>query len=267
MLRRSPNLREAATFLAAFVKFGIVLSMVPAILRGNQIEFTLCPLVPNVPLQFRVDGFGLLFALVASGLWIVTSLYSIGYMRGLKEHAQTRFFAFFALSLFATLGVAFSANLLTLYLFYEILSLSTFPLVTHHQDKEARTGGRTYLSYLLGASIGLALPALIFCYSRSPEGLDFINGGFMSGKINGIEATILLLMFAYGFAKCGLMPLHSWLPGAMVAPPRSPPCFTPSPWSRSASSVSSGSSPACLAPISSTTSMPPPCCNGPPPSP
>ncbi len=213
---KRPNLREGATFLAAGLKFALVLSMLPLVLAGKNPEFTLFEIIPNVPIQFRVDALGILFALVASSLWIVTTLYSVGYMRGLREHAQTRFYACFAVSLCATLGVAFSANLLTLYLFYEMLSLSTYPLVTHHQDREARTGGRTYLTYLLGSSIALALPALIYCYTKSPDNMDFT--GFLAGKISGAEACVLLPMFCFGFAKAGLMPLHSWLPGAMVAP-------------------------------------------------
>ena len=215
---RHPNLREAWTFLAGLVKLSLVMTLVPDVLAGKVIEYTLWEILPGVPIQFRVDGLGLMFALVASFLWILTSLYSIGYMRGLNEHAQTRFFAFFAVSLCATLGVAFSANLLTLYLFYEVLSLSTYPLVTHHQDKEARIGGRTYLIYLMGTSILFALPALIYAYIKSGGVMDFSTGGFLADRVGPTEATILLILLVYGFAKGGLMPFHSWLPAAMVAP-------------------------------------------------
>lgn len=213
-----PNLREAFTFGAGIIKLLLVLAMLPPILDGKVLEFTFCQILPNTALQFRVDSFGLLFALVASSLWIVTSLYSIGYMRGLKEHAQTRFYSFFAVALSATIGVAFSANLLTLYIFYEILSLSTYPLVTHHQDKEARAGGRTYLTYLLGTSVGFALPALIYIAWKTGGAMDFSAAGFLAGKIGGTEALVLFLLLVFGFAKGGLMPFHSWLPGAMVAP-------------------------------------------------
>ena len=216
--RRRPNLREGWTFLAGFVMAGTVISMIPPVLRDKVLEFTIWEIVPGLPLQFRADALGVFFALIASLLWIVTSLYSIGYMRGLREHAQTRFFAFFAIALSATLGVAFAGNLLTLYLFYEILSLSTYPLVTHHQDDEARIGGRTYLVYLLGTSIAFALPAMIFAYYKSGGTLDFSQGGFLAGKVSSVEASVLLLFFVFGFAKCGLMPFHSWLPSAMVAP-------------------------------------------------
>ncbi len=142
---RRPNVREAWTFVAALAKFLIVVSMVPAVLKGAEILYTVAEVIPGVAIKFRVDAFGMLFALVSSSLWIITSAYSIGYMRGLKEHSQTRYFCFFALALSATIGVAFSANLLTLYLFYEMLSFATYPLVTHHQDAEARSSGRKYL--------------------------------------------------------------------------------------------------------------------------
>jgi len=217
--RKHENLRETVTLLAGATMFAFVVSMVPEVLAGKILECRLAALTATVPLVFRVDGPGLLFALVASGLWIVTSVYSIGYMRGLKEHAQTRFYVFFAVSLSATMGVAFAGNLLTLYLFYEMLSLATWPLVTHHQDKEARGAGRKYLAYLLGTSVGLALPAIIYCYVQaSASGLEFSPAGFLAGKVDGGAALVLLLMLTYGFSKAGLMPFHSWLPGAMVAP-------------------------------------------------
>ena len=214
---RWPNLREGWTFLAALLKLGLVLSMLPAVVAGQTLELTLVSILPGVPLQFRVDPLGLLFALLAAILWLVTSVYSIGYMRQLKEHSQTRYYVFFALSLSATLGVAFAANLFTLYVFYEMLSLATYPLVTHHQDAEARGGGRKYLLYLLGTSIGFVLPAMLYCYSLSGT-LDFSAQGFLAGQVTGWPAAVLLLMFVFGFAKAGLMPFHSWLPGAMVAP-------------------------------------------------
>jgi multicomponent Na+:H+ antiporter subunit D len=218
LLGKKLNLREGATFAAGFIKFGLVLSMLPAVLAGSTIEFTMWQILPRLSIAFRVDQFGMLFALVASSLWIITSLYAIGYMRGLNEHSQTRFYSFFAVSLSATLGVAFSANLFTLYLFYEMLSLATYPLVTHHQDKEARTGGRTYLTYLLTTSIGFVLPALIFIFLKTDGGMDFVGGGFLRDHIGPTEGLVLVLLLTFGFAKAGLMPFHSWLPGAMVAP-------------------------------------------------
>jgi multicomponent Na+:H+ antiporter subunit D len=139
-------------------------------------------------------------------------------MRTLKGHDQTRFFACFALSLSATMGVAFAGNLLTLYIFYEILSLSTYPLVTHHGDKEARSGGRTYLSHLLGTSVAFVLPAMIYCYLKNGGDMNFTDGSLLRTDVDAGAGLILLLAFTFGFAKNGLMPFHSWLPNAMVAP-------------------------------------------------
>lgn len=221
LFRREPTLREATTFAAGLLKFGLVLAMLPWVLDGRTVEYTLIEGIGGIhaPIRFRVDGLGMLFALVASSLWIVTSLYAVGYMRGLHEHSQTRFFAFFAISLSATLGVAFAGNLLTLFLFYEMLSLSTWPLVTHHQDKEARSGGRTYLAYLVGTSIGFALPALIYTWVKTGGEISFGPEGILaSTDIGPAQGMILLLAFVFGFSKAGLMPFHSWLPAAMVAP-------------------------------------------------
>jgi multicomponent Na+:H+ antiporter subunit D len=215
---RAPNVREAWTFLAAGVKFLIVLSMLPTILKGTEIVYTIAEFVPGAAIQFRVDAFGMLFALVSSSLWIITTAYSIGYMRALKEHSQTRYFVFFAIALSATVGVAFSANLLTMYLFYEMLSFATYPLVTHHQDKEARSSGRKYLLYIVGTSIGLVLPAMLICYNLTGT-LEFGKQGFMAGAgaSKGLIG-LLMVMLVFGFAKAAIMPFHSWLPAAMVAP-------------------------------------------------
>ncbi len=215
--RGSPNLREMWTLTGAALKFLIVASMLPLVLAGTQIEFTLAEVLPGFALQLRVDALGMLFALVSSFLWIVTSVYSIGYMRGLHEHDQTRYFSFFALSLSATVGVAFSANLLTLYLFYELLTLSTYPLVTHHQDEEARSSGRKYLFFILGSSIGMILPAMLFIALKTGT-LEFTSQGIVADRISGPAASFLVLLFVFGFAKAAVMPFHAWLPAAMVAP-------------------------------------------------
>lgn len=214
---RSPNMREAMTLLAGVTMFCISASMVPTVLSGGGFSLTICEVISNVPLALKVDGLGLFFALVASFLWIFTSIYSIGYMRALKEHGQTRYFAAFAVAIAATIGVAFSANLLTLYLFYEVLSLSTYPLVTHEQNAEARRSGRKYLTYILGTSIGFALPAMLMTYYLAGT-LDFTAGGILAGSATPATLTLVLLLFVFGFAKAGIMPFHGWLPAAMVAP-------------------------------------------------
>ncbi|MGA7965088.1 MAG: monovalent cation/H+ antiporter subunit D family protein, partial [Gammaproteobacteria bacterium] len=214
---RNPNIREGWTFLAGAVKLLLVVSMAPVILGGKEIVCNVYEVIPGIGIAFRVDALGMLFALVSSSLWIITTIYSIGYMRGLNEHGQTRYYCFFALALSATLGVAFAGNLLTLYLFYEMLSLATYPLVTHHQDLEARSSGRKYLLYIVGTSIGLLLPAMLISYDLAGT-LEFSRQGFLAGKGSGTLIGILLIMFLFGFAKAAIMPFHSWLPAAMVAP-------------------------------------------------
>jgi len=214
---RKPNLREAWTIFAAICKVLIVVSMLPVVLEGGGYLFTLAEVIPGVPIALKVDAMGMVFALIASVLWLFTSIYSIGYMRALEEHSQTRYFASFAVAIASTIGVAFSANLLTLYLFYEMLSLSTYPLVTHEQTAESRASGRKYLTYILGTSIALVLPAMLVTYTLAGT-LDFTAGGILAGKASGSTLAVLLVMFLFGFAKAGIMPFHGWLPAAMVAP-------------------------------------------------
>ncbi len=214
---RARNLRESWTILASVVKFAIVFSMVSPILEGKVIEYTVISILPGLSLQFRVDALGILFALTASFLWIITSFYSIGYMRSLNEHAQTRYFACFAIALSATMGVAFSANLFTTFIFYEIITLSTYPLVAHKETSEAVKGARRYLAYLLGTSIAFLLLAIFLTYNAAGT-LDFSNQGILAGKGSNALLTVIFILFMAGIAKAAMMPLHSWLPAAMVAP-------------------------------------------------
>lgn len=214
---KSPNLREGWSIGAGVIKFLIVLSMAPAILSGQVIEYTLFTFVSGLDIKFRVDPLGMVFATIASGLWIVTTFYSIGYMRGTNEKKQTRYFACFAISVSAALGVAFSANLLTLFIFYEILSLATFPLVNHKETAESFIGARKYLIYLVGASKTFLLAAIVITYNIAGT-LEFTKHGLFAGKGTPLLLTLVYFLFIYGFAKAAIMPMHAWLPAAMVAP-------------------------------------------------
>ena len=218
---RRANLREFWSVAAGVLMSALVASMIPEVMAGGTPECVVSRILPGIELAFRVDAFGLLFALGASLLWILVSFYSIGYMRTLKEHAQTRYFACFALALSATVGVAFSANLFTLFLFYEALTLVTYPLVSHKETAEAKAGARKYVIYLLGAAKVLLLAAIILTYNVTKT-LDFQQGGIPALREQMTEHPTLLFMiftlFLFGFAKNALMPLHSWLPAAMVAP-------------------------------------------------
>lgn len=215
---KKPNLREFWTLLAAVVKFILVLTLLPAALDGRVIELTLFEIAPNLPLELRVDTFGVFFAIIASGLWIFTSFYSIGYMRGHDEKKQTRYFASFAICLSSTIGIAFSGNLLTFLIFYEMLTLATYPLVIHNETKEAISAGRKYLAYTLTAGL-LLIAAVGITYSLTGT-LQFQPGGiFGDVDMSSTLAVCLFLLYLGGVGvKAGVMPLHSWLPSAMAAP-------------------------------------------------
>src|SRR5512142_2827486 len=217
---KRPNVRETCSFLAAAVMFGITATLIPAVLAGVKLHYTIFQLLPGLSVSLRADALSMVFALSASFLWVITVFYSAGYMRGLEEHAQTRFSTCFALALFGAIGCAFSDNLLTLYLFYEIVSICTYPLVAHHQDEEGYEGGRKYLTYLTATAKGLILPAMVFIYvlSGSLDFADNIRTGIIPTNVHHGLIAALYACCILGFAKNGVMPFHNWLPSAMVAP-------------------------------------------------
>ncbi|MCK4911781.1 MAG: monovalent cation/H+ antiporter subunit D family protein [Thermodesulfovibrionales bacterium] len=214
---RNPNAREFWTIAASVIKFSIVASMVPAVLDGKVLGCTLVTIVPGLEIAFKVDALGLFFALMASFLWIITSFYSIGYIRAENEHRQTRYYMSFAVALSATMGVAFSANLLTMFIFYEVITLCTFPLVGHKETPEAMAGARKYLTYLLGTSLLFLMFAIVLTYSAAGT-LEFNNQGILDGNVSKAMAIAIFVLFMAGTAKAAMMPFHSWLPAAMVAP-------------------------------------------------
>ncbi len=220
MTGKKPNLRESCSVTAAVILFGMVLSMVSPVLSGQTLYYQLFKILPGVTVTLRADAFSMIFALVASSLWIAASFYSMGYMRGLHEHAQTRFNTCFAIAIFGAIGVAFSDNLFTMYLFYEVVSVCTYPLVAHHQDEEAYEGAKKYIVYLTTTAKGFLLPSLALIYVMTGS-LDFphnIHSGIFPADANAAIVTMLFIFCLFGFAKNGVMPFHHWLPGAMVAP-------------------------------------------------
>jgi multicomponent Na+:H+ antiporter subunit D len=214
---RRPGLRDGITLATASAMFAAVASLLPAVLEGARLAVSLVEVIPGLALAFTVEPLGMLFALVASGLWIVNSLYSIGYMRANGEAKQTRFYVCFALALAATLGIAFAANVFTLFLFYELLTLITYPLVTHHGTEQARLAGRVYLGVLLGTSVCLLLPAVVATWHVAGT-TDFRPGGIFDGKLSAPALAGLLALYVLGIGKAAVMPVHRWLPAAMVAP-------------------------------------------------
>ena len=157
LLHRAPNLREACTLISSIVLAFVVYSLLPRILSGETVNITFREILPGLALEFNVEPLGMLFACIASGLWIINSLYSIGYMRGNQEKNQTRFYIYFTIAISSSMGIAFAGNMFTLFIFYEILTLSTYPLVAHKQNSEAKSGARIYLCLLIGTSVGFQL--------------------------------------------------------------------------------------------------------------
>ncbi len=217
---RWPNVREACSLVGAVGTFLGVLHFAPLVLKGWAYSYTLFEFLPGVAIRLRVDGMSLLFAGVSSFLWILAGFYCIGYMRGLHEHAQTRFYVCYAATIFGALGVAFAGSLVTLYLFYEVVSVCTYPLVMHHQDRSAYDGSRKYISYLMFTSKVLLLPALALTYVATGT-LDFATNtqtGIFGADAGRALVTVVFFLSLFGYAKAGLMPFHNWLPSAMVAP-------------------------------------------------
>ncbi|HET7717064.1 MAG TPA: monovalent cation/H+ antiporter subunit D family protein [Bauldia sp.] len=212
-----PDVREGTTVLGAVLLFATVLQLLPLILAGATPSLALWTVIPGLTLAFAVEPLGMLFAAVASGLWIVNSVYSIGYMRAEKAERQTLFYVCFALAIASTMGIALAANLFTLFLFYELLTFTTWPLVIHRATPEARRAGRLYLMMLFGASTLFLLPALAWTGIVAGT-LDFAPGGILAGRVDDVGLGILLALFVFGAAKAAVMPLHAWLPAAMVAP-------------------------------------------------
>ena len=243
-----PNVREACTITVSVVLFGVICLLASHVFSGDRPIWELGEIYTPLDVEsvtqtdalnkttetltakkmspftigFKVEPLGMLFALVASGLWILTTIYAIGYMRGHHEINQTRFFACFAVAIFAALSAAFAKNLFTLFVAYEVMTISTYPLVTHHGNEEAKRGGRVYLGILLGTSVAFFMLAIAWTWSVAGT-LDFTPGGILSqasldGKITDMQLAVLLGLFAFGIGKAALMPFHRWLPAAMVAP-------------------------------------------------
>lgn len=215
---RWPDLREACTLIASLALLAVTTSLLLTLRAGEVAETDVVAMLPGVSLRLRADALGVVFALLASLLWAVTSVYSIGYMRGLEEHAQTRFYASFAAALAATMGVAFAANLLTLYLFYELLTLATYPLVAHKETEAALVASRKYLAYTMAAGVAL-LGGMGVLYASTGT-LELTAGGIaaLEAAPPAVRYFVFTALIAGFGVKAALLPLHGWLPSAMVAP-------------------------------------------------
>jgi len=211
------NLREGMTITACLILIFLVVNLYQGLTSGETISVLWWELLPGLTISFNIEPLGMLFALIASFLWLVTTCYAIGYMRSHQEKNQTRFYLCFALAISAVMAIAFSANLFTLFIFYEVLTLSTYPLVTHAGTEKAKQGGRVYLGILLSTSIVFFLLAIVSTWFVAGT-LDFKLGGIFSADVDKTLAGILLVLFVFGIGKAAIMPFHRWLPAAMVAP-------------------------------------------------
>jgi len=214
---RRPNLREAVTIITALALLYCVINLYAGLMQGANISVHWWELLPGLQISFSIEPLGMLFALVASFLWLITTVYAIGYMRSHNEQNQTRFYTCFAIAISSVMGIAFADNLFTLFIFYEVLTLSTYPLVTHSGTEEAKKGGRVYLGILLSTSIVFFLLAIISTWFVAGT-LDFKPGGVFDDDVNIMVASIILVLFIFGIGKAAIMPFHRWLPAAMVAP-------------------------------------------------
>jgi|Deesub1362A_J573_1020465.scaffolds.fasta_scaffold00415_10 multicomponent Na+:H+ antiporter subunit D len=215
---RRRNVRDLVGVVAALGKFALVLTMLPPVLAGGVVESAPLYIAKDIAFYFRVDAFGLLFALLSSSLWVIVSVYSLGYMRSLRYGHEAGFYAAFALSLSAAAGIAMAGNLLTFFVFFEILTIATYPLIVHRRNKEAVYGGREYMVYLLIAG-QLLLIAVAWTHFLAP-GVGFTPGGFLAETgASTLALQVLFVLFILGVGvKAAIIPLHGWLPTAMVAP-------------------------------------------------
>ena len=216
---KQPNVREGISMLAAFALLGVVIWLVRQVGLDpdNPPELFIAGFAGGFELKLVLEPLGAVFAAVAGSLWIVNTVFTIGYMRGNREKHQTRFYTCVAIAITAVMGIAGAGNLITLFVFYEILTLSTFPLVTHKGDAAARRGGRIYLLILMATSLGFLLPAVMTTHVLAGT-TDFQVGGIFPDGFSTRLAGVLLFLFAFGIGKAALMPIHPWLPNAMVAP-------------------------------------------------
>ncbi|MGB0907830.1 MAG: proton-conducting transporter membrane subunit [Maricaulaceae bacterium] len=217
VLRNRPNLREAVTLIAGVMLLLNVAHLIMMVAHGARPTLHLGTFAGRFDVKLVLEPLGATFAAIASSLWILNSLFAIGYMRGNKEKHQARFYGFVAIAIAAAMGIAGAGNLITLFIFYEALTLSTFPLVTHKGDAKALRGGTIYGMILMGTSLALFLPAIIGTQVIAGT-TDFMVGGVFPEGTSLLAVSLLLFLFAFGIGKAALMPVHPWLPNAMVAP-------------------------------------------------
>jgi multicomponent Na+:H+ antiporter subunit D len=217
LLGHYENLRDGFSIVTGLVTAWMAFQLFTAVQDGMTTTLVVAQLTPSLSLGFSPEPLGALFALVAGSLWPLATLYSVGYMRGAHEKNHTRFFFFYAIAIHAAMGIALADGLLTLFVFYEILTFSTYPLVTHKGNADSLRSGRIYLGILVSTSIAFLFLAIFATWTLTGS-QSFVLGGFLADHLDPRYAPLLLGLFAFGIGKAALMPIHRWLPAAMVAP-------------------------------------------------
>lgn len=211
--------RSTINLAAAVVKLGLVFLLFPVVLdEGLRPEFAV-PFLPGIDLVLRVDEFSLFFATLSAVLWLLTTIYAIGYLA--EGQHRSRFFGFFSLCVTATVGISFSGNLITFLVFYEMLTLVTYPLVAHWGTAASIRAARLYLRYTLSGGLALLIGVVWLTSYAGP--VDFAPGGAIGVAelvdARPVVATLIFALLIGGLGvKAALFPLHGWLPTAMVAP-------------------------------------------------
>ncbi len=216
LAERHVRLRTALNLAGALAKLALVGAMLWGVSQGRAYELR-HEVLPGMDLVLRADALALLFVTLSALLWLLTTLYAIGYLEGSPR--RSRFFGFFSLCVTATMGIAMAGNLFTFFVFYELLTLATYPLVVHRGTEAALRAGHIYLGYTLAGG-ALLLVAIVWLASLTGP-VDFRPGGVLAdldvGHAAALQAIFLMLMLGLG-VKAALVPLHGWLPRAMVAP-------------------------------------------------
>jgi multicomponent Na+:H+ antiporter subunit D len=210
------GLRTTLNMVGAVAKLVLIVVMINGLVAGTTYE-TRLPFLPGIDFVLRADTLSILFCILSATLWLVTTIYAIGYL----EHSpnRSRFFGFFSLCVSSTMGIALAGNLMTFLIFYELLTICTYPLVVHKGDEKALKGGRTYLIYTLIGG-GVLLLAVIWMYAIAGP-IEFRDGGAIDAVVDQARGplTLIYFMFIASFGvKSAIVPLHGWLPRAMVAP-------------------------------------------------
>lgn len=210
------RLRTILNLFGAFLKLGLVIWLIWGVFNEQEFEARWV-LAPGLELLVRADALSVLFVGLSAFLWFVTTVYAIGYLESYKN--RSRFFGFFSFCVTATVGLALAGNLFTFVVFYELLTLATYPLVAHKGSKEALKGARTYLMYTLGGGLMLLLGVIYLQTAAGP--IEFTQGGVLADRddLNPDQLRWAFFFIIAGLGvKAALFPLHGWLPKAMVAP-------------------------------------------------